>query len=53
MAYVDVNQHEGETALEARDRRQRELSLGWDFECACERCVEEVEKLAAEGNAHS
>ena len=49
MSYVDVSQHEGETVSETRKRRRKELSLGWEFTCACERCIEEGEKIAAEG----
>ncbi|KAI0082448.1 MAS20-domain-containing protein, partial [Panus rudis PR-1116 ss-1] len=41
VAYVDVNQHEGETAEEARRRRRYELARGWRFKCECERCVSE------------
>lgn len=48
MAYVDVSQHEGETMAEARDRRRKELALGWVFACACERCEEEGKKLSGE-----
>ena len=48
MAYVDVSQHEGETVSEARNRRRKELSLGWEFACACERCAEEGEADASE-----
>lgn len=41
MAYVDVTQHEGETAEEARRRRRFELARGWRFKCECIRCLAE------------
>lgn len=42
IAWVDVTQHEGETAEEARRRRRVELARGWKFKCECERCIGEV-----------
>lgn len=42
MAYVDVTQHEGESAEEARRRRRYELARGWRFKCECSKCTEET-----------
>ena len=42
MAWVDVAQHEGETAEEARRRRRYELARGWRFKCECSRCASET-----------
>ncbi|TFK81511.1 MAS20-domain-containing protein [Polyporus arcularius HHB13444] len=56
IAWVDVTQHDGETAEEARRRRRVELARGWKFKCECERCVGEViqdiEKEDAELGVH-
>lgn len=43
VSYVDVTQHEGETAVEARRRRRYDLARGWRFKCECARCLEEAE----------
>ncbi|GJE84992.1 MAS20-domain-containing protein [Phanerochaete sordida] len=43
MAYVDVAQHEGESAADARRRRRFELARGWRFKCECARCAAEDE----------
>ena len=48
MAYVDVNQHEGETSKEARRRRRYELARGWRFKCECSRCAEESDESEPE-----
>lgn len=52
MSYVDVTQHENETAEEARRRRRFELARGWRFKCECAKCVAEAahapESAAAE-----
>ncbi|KAF8345574.1 hypothetical protein F5887DRAFT_1074303 [Amanita rubescens] len=42
IAFVDITQHEGETALECRRRRRIELARGWRFACSCSRCEEEL-----------
>ncbi|KAJ7044815.1 hypothetical protein C8F04DRAFT_1069626 [Mycena alexandri] len=42
IAYVDVTQHPGESALDCRLRRRKELARGWKFPCACSRCVDEA-----------
>ena len=42
MAYVDITQHEGESAEEARRRRRYELARGWRFKCECARCTTEA-----------
>lgn len=47
MAYVDVTQHEGESAEEARRRRRYELARGWRFKCECTRCTAELASAAA------
>jgi len=39
MAYVDVTQHPGESAAEARRRRRQELARGWKFACECSKCA--------------
>jgi import receptor subunit TOM20 len=39
MAYVDVTQRPGESALEARRRRRQELARGWKFACECFKCA--------------
>ncbi|KAF8638601.1 hypothetical protein AX17_002142 [Amanita inopinata Kibby_2008] len=49
VAFVDVTQHEGESALECRKRRRVELARGWRFACPCSRCEEEGKELAASG----
>lgn len=41
VAFVDVTQHQGETAEECRRRRRMELARGWRFACGCQRCEEE------------
>ena len=41
MAYVDVSQHEDETAADARRRRRYELARGWRFKCECALCSSE------------
>ena len=46
MAWVDVTQHEGETAEEARRRRRYELARGWRFKCECSKCLAEEGELA-------
>ncbi|TFK43835.1 hypothetical protein BDQ12DRAFT_595860 [Crucibulum laeve] len=48
VAYVDVTQHEGETAVECRRRRRVELARGWRFACECDRCKEEAKELTLE-----
>lgn len=56
MAYVDVTQHEGETAGEVRRRRRYELARGWRFKCECSRCEadadESTEAEAEDGVSH-
>jgi len=42
IAFVDVTQHESETALECRRRRRIEIARGWRFACSCSRCEEEL-----------
>ena len=39
MAYVDVTQRPGESAIEARRRRRQELARGWKFACECSKCA--------------
>ena len=48
MAYVDVAQHEGETAEEARRRRRYELARGWRFKCECTLCMSEAETVVTD-----
>ncbi|KAF4601780.1 hypothetical protein EYR40_004980 [Pleurotus pulmonarius] len=43
VAYVDITQHEGESAVDARARRRKELARGWRFACKCSKCVAESE----------
>lgn len=43
MAYVDVTQHDGENAAEARKRRRQAIAKGWRFTCTCQRCSESDE----------
>lgn len=50
MAYVDVSVHGGESSSEAFERRRKELEAGWQFKCACARCIEEGKDFDA-GNA--
>jgi import receptor subunit TOM20 len=38
VAFVDVTQHQGETAQECRRRRR---ARGWRFACGYQRCEEE------------
>jgi import receptor subunit TOM20 len=45
VAYVDVNQHESESIVDARRRRRIELARGWKFACGCEKCEEEGKEL--------
>ncbi|KIK82048.1 hypothetical protein PAXRUDRAFT_14928 [Paxillus rubicundulus Ve08.2h10] len=42
VAYVDVTQHDGESAQDCRRRRRMELVRGWRFACTCSRCAEEA-----------
>lgn len=49
IAFVDVTQHEGETALECRRRRRIELARGWRFACSCSRCEEELPPASGPG----
>ncbi|KAK2465945.1 hypothetical protein APHAL10511_001586 [Amanita phalloides] len=42
IAFVDITQHEGESAIECRRRRRIELARGWRFACSCSRCEEEL-----------
>ncbi|KIJ20440.1 hypothetical protein PAXINDRAFT_166493 [Paxillus involutus ATCC 200175] len=42
VAYVDVTQHDGESAQDCRKRRRVELVRGWRFACTCSRCAEEA-----------
>ncbi|KAG7447519.1 uncharacterized protein BT62DRAFT_986357 [Guyanagaster necrorhizus] len=42
VAFVDVTQHEGESAVDCRRRRRIELARGWKFACTCQRCGEET-----------
>ncbi|KAI0637988.1 MAS20-domain-containing protein [Trametes polyzona] len=52
MAWVDVSQHEGESAGMARRRRRIELARGWRFKCECAKCVREaMDELEQEQNA--
>ena len=53
MAYVDVAQHEGETAEEARRRRRYELARGWRFKCECERCLADAPEAGEEAEAEA
>ena len=39
MAYVDITQQPGESAIEARRRRRQELARGWKFACECLKCA--------------
>ncbi|KAJ7228212.1 hypothetical protein GGX14DRAFT_412337 [Mycena pura] len=39
IAYVDVEQRAGESSMECRLRRRKELARGWKFPCECPRCV--------------
>lgn len=39
MAYVDVTQHPGESAIDTRRRRRQELARGWKFACECIKCA--------------
>lgn len=48
IAFVDVNQHPKETAMDCRRRRRMELARGWGFACGCERCTEEVKSMSLE-----
>lgn len=43
VAYVDVTQHEGESAVDARTRRRKEIARGWRFACKCSKCMAESE----------
>lgn len=51
MAYVDVTQHEGETADEARRRRRYELARGWRFKCECAHCTPEGDAVEGASGA--
>jgi len=42
MAYVDVTQRPGESAVEARRRRRQELARGWKFACECSKCASDA-----------
>ncbi|KAG5639700.1 hypothetical protein H0H81_005883 [Sphagnurus paluster] len=47
VAFVDTTQKEGESTIECRRRRRKELARGWRFACVCTRCVEEGKELTA------
>ncbi|PFH49247.1 hypothetical protein AMATHDRAFT_48863 [Amanita thiersii Skay4041] len=51
IAYVDVAQRDGESALDCRRRRRAELARGWRFACPCAKCEEEGKELAASASA--
>ncbi|KAF7352377.1 SET domain-containing protein [Mycena venus] len=42
IAYVDVSQRPGESVVECRQRRRKELARGWKFACQCSRCLKEA-----------
>jgi len=42
IAYVDVSQRPGESVVECRQRRRKELARGWKFPCQCSRCLKEA-----------
>ncbi|KAG6841832.1 hypothetical protein C0991_006239 [Blastosporella zonata] len=48
VAYVDVTQKDGESAIECRRRRRFELARGWRFPCPCDRCLQESKELSTE-----
>lgn len=50
VSYVDVSQHDGESADDARRRRRFELARGWRFKCECERCLSESTDGSTDGD---
>ena len=56
MAYVDVTQRPGESAIESRRRRRQDLARGWKFACECSKCVadalSETENAGAESTGN-
>jgi import receptor subunit TOM20 len=49
VAYVDVDQREGESAIDCRQRRRIELAQGWKLTCQCARCTNDGPLTLLEG----